>query len=152
MSFTLSSPVLKDGQRMPEKYVHSNGDISPPLCWSNPPKDTKSFALLMEDGDAPLTTAGHWILYNISCDEEALPEKMPCDCILGDGKLQGKNVFQKTGYLGPAPPWGEHTYVFRLFALDAVLPKLKNPKRKQLLKQIEGHILDEARLSVVYKK
>ena len=152
MSFTLSSPVFKDGQRMPEKYVHSNGDVSPPLCWNNPPKDAKSFALLMEDGDAPLATAGHWILYNIPSSESSLPEKMPYECVFEDGKAQGKNIFRKTGYLGPAPPWGQHTYVFRLFALDTVLPELKNPKRKQFLKHIEGHVLDETRLSVVYKK
>ena len=39
---------------------------------------------------------------------------------------EGVNDFKSHGYCGPNPPSGEHTFEFRLYALDA---KLKLPKK-----------------------
>ena len=65
---------------------------------------------------------------------------------------QGKNDFGKIGYGGPCPPSGTHRYVFRLYALDALLNLGANATRAMVLKAIEGHILAEGRLTGKYAR
>ena len=66
MTLTLRSPAFADGDRIPERHVRSSGNVSPPLEWSGAPKDTKSFALIVEDPDAPRGTFRHWAAFDIS--------------------------------------------------------------------------------------
>jgi len=47
------------------------------------------------------------------------PEELPVST------LQGNSDFQRTGYGGPCPPVGRHRYFHKLYALDVVLPDLK---------------------------
>lgn len=39
--------------------------MSPPLAWKDPPADTGSFVLLLDDPDASSGTFRHWALYEI---------------------------------------------------------------------------------------
>jgi len=66
--FILESPAFKDDGRIPEKYTCDGLDISPPLRWSGQPPETKSFAIIVEDPDAPGGIFTHWIIYNIPAD------------------------------------------------------------------------------------
>ena len=68
------------------------------------------------------------------------------------GALQGSNSWNETGYRGPAPPPGHgvHPYHFRLYALDAELSVGSGLTKKALLKEIEGHVLEQAELYGVY--
>ena len=55
---TLTSDAFSHGQSIPAKYTCVGRDISPALAWNEPPADTQSFALIMEDLDAP---GGVWV-------------------------------------------------------------------------------------------
>jgi Raf kinase inhibitor-like YbhB/YbcL family protein len=68
------------------------------------------------------------------------------------GTLEGKNDWKRTGYGGPCPPIGRHRYFFKLFALDATLPDLRTPTKADLLKAMEGHILEQTEMIGTYKK
>src|SRR5690606_31857587 len=65
MAFSLTSPVFEDGGAIPKKYTRDGQNVSPPLKWKDPPKDAKSFVLVVEDPDAPRGTFRHWAVYDI---------------------------------------------------------------------------------------
>jgi len=152
----LSSPSFENHKSMASKFTCDGEDISPVLEWSSIPEGTKSFALIVDDPDAPdpanpKMTWVHWVLYNIPASASALPEGVK-DKDLPPGTLQGLNDWKKTGYGGPCPPIGEHRYFFKLYALDTVLPDLKRPTKAKLEKAIEGHILSQTELIGLYQR
>ena len=53
------------------------------------PPATRSFALIMDDPDAPMGTFVHWVIYNIPASSSGLPEAMPKDAKLPDGSITG---------------------------------------------------------------
>jgi Raf kinase inhibitor-like YbhB/YbcL family protein len=129
--FTLTSPDIANGKKIPEAQVFnsfgcSGRNVSPALSWSNVPAGTKSFALLVHDPDAP-TGSGwwHWVAYNIPADVMSLPADAgdPKKNLMPGTTLQGRTDFGTPGYGGPCPPPGKpHHYYFRLYALK--VPKL----------------------------
>lgn len=112
--FMLTSPAFADGQRIPANFSCDGEDRSPPLSWSGPPAGTRSFALVVDDPDAPNGTFRHWGTWNIPADADRLEEGQ------GDTLPQAVNDFGRTGYGGACPPRGHgpHRYRFKLFALD----------------------------------
>jgi Raf kinase inhibitor-like YbhB/YbcL family protein len=89
-----------------------------PLEWSGAPAGTQSFALVVDDPDAPGGTFFHWALWNVPAATQSLPEDYPTDPEV-DGTRQGTNDFGDTGFGPPCPPpgHGPHRYRFKLFAL-----------------------------------
>ena len=59
--------------------------------------------------------------------------------------------WRHTGYRGPCPPIGRHRYFHKLYALDVVLPQLKQPNKAQLEAAMKGHILAHAELMGTYQ-
>lgn len=57
----LQCPALLEGNEMPRKYTCDGDNISPPLTWQDPPDGTRTFALIVEDPDAPDTVFTHWL-------------------------------------------------------------------------------------------
>ena len=53
MTLTLMSPAFADGAPIPPKHSRNGENLFPPLKWSGAPEETKSFALMVEDPDAP---------------------------------------------------------------------------------------------------
>ena len=156
MSFTLTSPAFASGHEIPVDHTCDAGDVSPPLSWSGAPAGTKSFTLIVDDPDAPDPAAPkmtwvHWVLYNLPATIARLPEAVDHED-LPTGTLEGKNDWKRTGYCGPCPPIGRHRYFFKLYALDTVLPDLKQPTKGALEKAMEGHILAKAELLGLYQK
>lgn len=148
MAFAISSRTLATGQPIPAKYTCDGQDISPPLHWSDVPQGTQSFALIMDDPDAPVGIWVHWILFNLPADLRDLPEKAAPP----KGSLEGKNSWGRLGYGGPCPPGGTHRYFFKLYALDTTLNLASGASKEQLLKAMEGHILGQAELMGVYSR
>lgn len=105
-NFQLSSKsFLHDGD-IPNKFTRQGSDISPALAWTQAPPKTQSFALIMEDPDAPDGPFVHWLVYDLPAGSAGIPEGLPKESKLQDGALQGKNGFGKIGYSGPCPPAG----------------------------------------------
>lgn len=153
MAFELRSPAFPPGGEIPVKYTCDGPDLSPPLRWTDPPAGTKSFALVVDDPDAPAGTWVHWVLYGLPASLRELPEGVPArETVTGIG-TQGVNDFRKVGYGGPCPPRGPaHRYVFRLYALN-VEPALPARRTKaDLLKAIDGHVLAQAELTGRYRR
>ncbi|MCE5275157.1 MAG: YbhB/YbcL family Raf kinase inhibitor-like protein [Syntrophaceae bacterium] len=151
-AFELSSTAFKAGEPIPTRHTCRGEDVSPPLAWSGAPKATRSFALICDDPDAPLATWVHWVYYDIPASVYALPEAIGSAEKPSPGGTSGKNSFRKAGYGGPCPPFGTHRYFFRLYALDTFLGLKAGATKKELVKAMNGHILDQAELMGTYRK
>jgi Raf kinase inhibitor-like YbhB/YbcL family protein len=125
---------------------HQDG-ASPELSWSAPPEHTQRFALIVFDKDSPFGFKfTHWVLYDIPSDKRELPENTPKQEQLPDGSRQGKNDYDRIGYVGPCPPKGTHHYVFTLYALDTKLNLPSGASKKQVVKAMNGHVLASGEL------
>ena len=125
---------LKNGGTFPIKYTHRGGDISPEFKLKNLDKNGKSIVIIFDDLDKPMN---HWIIWNLPV-MDIIPENIPEENILVNlGKAK-----QKRQYRGPNPPKGiKHKYQFNIYILDCVLNIEINVNKKQLVKLLEGHII-----------
>jgi Raf kinase inhibitor-like YbhB/YbcL family protein len=158
MTLALRSEAFTNGAEIPTKYTCQGDDLSPPLAWSDAPRGTKAFALIVDDPDAPdprapKMTYVHWVLYNIPSSATGLAEGAgKKSAALPQGTADGLNDWKKTGYGGPCPPIGRHRYFFKLYALDAALGYLSRPTKPALERAIAGHVLGKAELLGTYEK
>ncbi len=147
-NFTLESEAFDNGGVIPRKYGYKNGNLSPPLKISGVPENTLSLVLIMDDPDA-MGAVGkvwvHWVLWNIEPNVVELKENsIPSNC------LEGETDFGEISYGGPAPPDKEHTYIFKLYALDQKLDADKGSTKKQIEESMKNHIIAETRLEGKY--
>ncbi|MFC1949753.1 YbhB/YbcL family Raf kinase inhibitor-like protein [Chloroflexota bacterium] len=148
----ITSPAFADGDDIPFKYSCDGQDKSPELAWSGVSEGTQSFALILDDPDAPGGTFTHWLIFNIPADSLGLPEALSKYSQLDNGATQCRNDFGTYGYGGPCPPAGAaHHYHFKLYALDQTLDLSAASTKAQLLNAIEGHILAQAELVSLYQ-
>lgn len=144
MTFQLKSPDFSAGADIPKQFTCSGADTSPAFEWTEPPANTKSFALIADDPDAPVGTWVHWVLYDLPPNLRSLPQNFPKTEQSSDGWRQGKNDFGKIGYGGPCPPPGKpHRYFFKLYALDAKLNLKPGITKKDLEVHMKDHILSK---------
>lgn len=143
---SVKSPAFAAGGPIPMRYSCKGSNISPPLNWSGGAKNATSYALSVEDPDAPRGTFIHWILYNIPASTHGLKEAVPPSPTLPDGAMQGTNSAGKVGYTGPCPPSGVHHYHFKLYGLDTILKLPSGANRDQLVTAARGHIVAEGEL------
>ncbi len=148
----LKSSAFVANDLIPAKFTCDGENVSPSLNWSGAPDTTQSYALIVDDPDAPSGTWVHWVAWNIPKESRGLVEKVAKEDSLPDGTKQGHNDWQKTGYGGPCPPSGTHRYFFKVYALDAHLTLPSNATKKDLLKAIHGHEVDNAELVGRYSK
>jgi len=148
----IASLAFKGGERIPAKYTCDGEDVSPPLSWSGAPKGTKTYALIVDDPDAPVGVFTHWVIFNIPASEGGLPENTPKKDKLPNGAVQGRNDFGRRGYGGPCPPSGTHRYQFHLYALDTQLALPPGATKRDVLKAMEGRILAKAELTGLYSR
>jgi Raf kinase inhibitor-like YbhB/YbcL family protein len=148
----IKSPAFPHDAAIPSRYTCDGADQSPPLSFSGVPEGTKSFALIMDDPDAPNGTWVHWVVWNIPSKTRSLAESVQKSATLPDGTHQGVNDFQRTGYGGPCPPGGTHRYYFKLYALDQPLELKGGSTKKDLETSMQGHILGQAELIGKYTR
>ena len=150
----ITSSAFTNQGAIPVLYTCEGQDVSPPMAWSDVPPGTKSLVLIVDDPDAPDPAAPkmtwvHWVLYNLPPTANGLPERVKT---LPEGTREGVNDWKRTGYGGPCPPIGRHRYFHKLYALDTLLPDLKQPGKSKLEEAMKGHILSEAQLVGTYQK
>jgi Raf kinase inhibitor-like YbhB/YbcL family protein len=142
MKFKLNSHPFSDGGNIPKKYTCDGDNVSPELHWTDQPPAAKSFALIVDDPDAPSGTWVHWVLFDLPGDAHDLPEAAGQRAPLPSGAQQGINDFKKEGYGGPCPPPGKaHRYFFKLYALDSKLSLKGSATKADVEKAMQGHIL-----------
>ena len=149
----LQSSAFEAGSSIPSAYTCEGKDHAPPLSWSGAPAGTQSFALILDDPDAPDPAAPkrvwvHWVLYDLPSDTSSLPE----GGALPRGTREGKNDWGRTGYGGPCPPVGRHRYFHKIYALDTKLGDLHEPTKAALEKAMHGHVLAKVELMGTYQK
>jgi Raf kinase inhibitor-like YbhB/YbcL family protein len=137
----LTSPEFEDGAKLPEKAGYMQENANPELEIGEVPEEAESLALMLEDPDAQ-EMAGktwlHWLTWNIPPYIETIGEDE-------SPGVEGETDFPEKGYNGPNPPDGDHTLVFRLYALDKEL-ELEEGGREEFEEAIKGHVIEEAEL------
>ena len=146
MSFEVTSPAFNDGDSIPRQFACDGDNVPPPLKWSGAPAETNSFALIMDDPDAPHGTFTHWILYDIPRQTPQWPAAGQCKTLL--------NSFGRSGYGGPCPPpgHGAHRYVFTVYALDVRFLELTGERLVDLRAALNAHTLATALLTGSYER
>ena len=145
MAFTVTSPAFADGQPVPREFTCDGNDGPPAMTVSNPPQGTKSFAVIMDDPDAPKGTFTHWLAYDLPADGSALRATA--------GKML-KNDFGRKGYGGPCPPpgHGPHRYYFTVYAVDVPALDVPGGSRDDLEAALKDHTLAKARFMGRYER
>ena len=156
MPLTLRSPAFVDGSPIPARHGCDGDDVSPALAWSGAPDGTASFALVVQDPDAPDPAKPeriftHWVLYDLPVASGGLPENVAPDT-LPAGSRAGHNDWKRGTWGGPCPPVGRHRYCFKLFALDTQLGDIGTPTRQELERALDGHIIETAELMGTYER
>ncbi len=139
----LTSNAFNEGEKIPDRYTCKGLDINPQLVWEDVPVETKSFALIMDDPDAPVGLWTHWMVKNIAPDRRIIEEQT----------VPGIEVVNSAGrksYHGPCPPSGTHRYYFRLYALDTA--RIEATTKEDFYKEVEAHKIAAGVLMGRYSK
>ena len=137
----ISTAAFNAGDRIPKQYTCDGENIPPPVSFRNPPGNSRSLAVVLDDPDAPGGLFTHWIVWNIP----------PAEASVMAG-TEGTNDFGKKGYGGPCPPHARHRYVLHCFALDTMLQLAPGSDRKAFDAAMRGHVLAEGKLEGWYER
>lgn len=152
----LLSKAFKDSQYIPSQYSREGGNISIPLTIVNAPKNALSFAIIMEDPDAPAPFTNpfvHWLIWNLHPCSHCGILKIPEGLSSTDKGVEGKNSFGNNGYVGPSPPPGDpvHHYVTTVYALDICSLKLpEGSSKSDLVTAFSKHTLGKATITGLF--
>jgi Raf kinase inhibitor-like YbhB/YbcL family protein len=144
----IESNVFQNGGEIPRKYGYKKDNVNPTLIINDVPADSKSLALIMDDPDA-MGAVGkvwvHWVVWNIDPSTNEIKENS-----VPSNSIQGKTDFGEIAYGGPAPPDKEHTYLFKLYALDNQLSLDEGSTKSQLEEAMKNHVIAESKLEGRY--
>lgn len=154
-AFQITSQCFNNNDTMPINQVYNGygaggNNKSPQLSWTNAPADTKSFAIVCHDPDAPKQHGWyHWFLINIpkSVTEIAEGGKIP-------GTKELTTDFKKAGYGGAAPPkgHGKHHYNFTIYALNCESLKISASEPYQIENEIKKHAIANSTITALYER
>ena len=130
-----------------------------PFTIHDAPKETVSFAAILDDKDA-IPVSGfcwiHWTLCNLTQTDvmEDASRNHP-DFIQGTtsfcSAISDETREESSCYGGMAPPNEDHEYDLTVYALDCKLDLEDGFYLGDLLRAMRGHILSHARLSAMYR-
>ena len=142
---TIKSSAVQPSSPIPKKYSCDGQDVNPPLTIEGTPKETRSFALVVDDPDAPGGTFDHWVVWNIPPSTSKIVEHS----VPG---MEGLNSARQRGYMGPCPPSGTHRYFFKVYALDTEFSLGAKSTKRDLEKAMQGHVLAKGELIGLYRR
>ena len=147
VTLTISTGAFASGEAIPARHTCDGEDISPALSRTAGPPGTETFAIIVDDPDAPVGSWVHWVVFDIPAGRLELPEAQPKSPSLPGGGVQGSNSWGDIGYSGPCPPRGpDHTYRFFLFALDLS----PGASSGEAFAAMAGHILEGTSITGTY--
>jgi Raf kinase inhibitor-like YbhB/YbcL family protein len=147
---TVTSSAFNSGAAIPPEHTCQGADVSPPLAWTGAPPDTKSFAIVADDPDAPTPQRLwiHWVVVDLASSQTSLERNAAAR--LPGGGVHGRNDWNKTTWNGPCPPEGVHRYVFKVYALDTTISG--HPNKKELTQAMRGHVRACGALVGIYER
>jgi len=147
-TMSLASDAFADGQPIPARFTCDGSNEIPTLHWTDPPAKARSFAIVIDDPDAPSGTFRHWGVYDIPVTARSIGGRQKIG-------TEVANDFGKPGYGGPCPPKGHgpHHYHFKLFALNIDRLGLSaNAKVKDVEDAAKQHSIAEGELVGIYER
>lgn len=154
--FKLTSKDLRHNDTLPNAQVYKGygcdgGNVSPQLSWINPPVNTKSFAIVCHDPDAPRPNGWyHWIVVNIPQDVGEIKQGGQIA-----KSLETVTDFGTQGFGGACPPVGHgiHHYNFTIYALDTdKLDISKDTKPHEAQAKILRHSIAKSTITGLYER
>jgi len=146
--------ALQSAAAFPNRRCDMALNVSPPTPWHGRPAGTHSYAIIVEDPEAPKGTSRHWAAYDIPPDALRLPEGAGSR-EQGAALQRAFNEFGTAHYDCPKPPPrdGAHRYHFRLFALDVPELELANGcAARDVLAAVQDHALAEADFVATFER
>lgn len=144
-SMTVTSPEFRADVGLPPQYTCAGARLSPPLYWSGAlSHQPKSFAVVVDDGQAPITPYVYWIVFDISPSTTDIAQNR-----LPTGARQAQNSAGTARYDPPCPQGSTlHAYRFTVYALDAFLKLPNGAGLRATWSAIAEHVIGVGRLTV----
>ena len=139
---SISSTDFKEGGEIPKECGYKHGNKTPRIDYEFPEDEPHAWALIMDDPDAMKAVGKVWVHYLCYAGWA-----QDADYDERHQEILGKTDFGEIGYGGPAPPDGQHTYVFKAYAIDTDLHLKEGYSKQELEDAMKGHILAEAKLT-----
>lgn len=152
-NLAVTSTAFENGGVMPKRYTGRGEDLSPDLGYGPLDTNAASVAVVMDDMDHPIGAYNHWVMWNVPAAITAIPEAVEKGEHVSSlsSAVQGRSDYGgKQFYRGPKPPFGTHKYVFRVYVLDCFLNLEASAGKAELLRAMEGHILQYGTLTGLY--
>ena len=154
-TFMAFSPTLKNNEALPMEQVYkgfgcNGGNKAPELNWINAPANTKSFAIICHDPDAPRPNGWyHWLMVNIPSNVSSYKGTVPT------GAVETVTDFNTTGYGGACPPVGHgiHRYNFTIYALDVEKLEVSSSTLPlEVEKAVKAHTLAQTTITGLFER
>ena len=154
--FKLTSNEIKNNEILPQAQVYNGfgctgGNVSPQLSWTNPPKNTKSYAIICHDPDAPKENGWyHWLVVNIPSNITSIKQGEKIK-----GATETITDFKTTGFGGACPPKGHgiHHYNFTIYALNVEkLDIKKDTAPKEVESLVISHSIAKSTLCGLFER
>lgn len=151
-NLVVRSPSFADSGLIPLENTGYGADLSPELQLTNLCEGAISLAVIMNDMGHPVPAYNHWVIWNIPAGS-IIPGGIPCgETVESLGNAVQGCGYGRNRYKGPKPPFHwSHVYQFHVFVLDCFLDLPASSRKKQVMKAIQGHILQDAVLSGHYR-
>jgi Raf kinase inhibitor-like YbhB/YbcL family protein len=156
-TLALTSFAFENNGKIPPVFTCDGDGVSPALSISGVPQGARSLVLIVDDPDIPqvfkeqrgIEAFDHWTLFNIPPQTREIPQERSVG-------TPGVNGAGKNEYTGPCPPPqyepSEHRYFFRLYAVDTMLELPEGASKADVLKAMQGHVLEQTELMGKYKR
>lgn len=149
LSLSVSSPVFNAHSKigLPNIYTCHGARLSPPLQWSGAAtQKARSFAIVVDDSQAPITPYVYWIVFDLSPNTVAIGQNQ-----LPTGARQAENSGGKPGYQAPCPQGAKsdgHKYRFTVYALNTKIDLPNGESLSKVWPAIASHVIAAGRITV----
>jgi len=142
----INSKSFDHGGILDRKYTLYGDNIQPHLDWSEFPKETITFIVMVDDADAPGGVWNHWMVFNIPYTNTQFNENQHVGNV-------APNSWGEQRWMGPHPANDlNHQYEFKVYAIDKILDVSTASTPMDIMKSAQDSIIDSASMAVQYFK